>query len=85
MKKHILKCKECFDLLVDYLDGHLTPDTHGKLEEHLESCPPCLHFLESYRTCSEMAQKLRDQEVQIPSEVESRLKSFLQQEIAKES
>jgi len=81
--KHILKCRECFDLLLDYMEGHLEPDTQSRLEEHFKSCPPCLHFLDSYRGCSKIARRLRDQQVEVPVEMESRLKSFLRHEVNK--
>lgn len=79
----VLKCKECFDLLIDYLDENLDPEIQTRLDEHFAACPPCLNFLESYRTCSEMAQQLRDQLVEIPQELEGRLKAFLREEVAK--
>ncbi len=82
--KHFLNCKECVDLLLDYLEGNLESQTHDKLEKHFAGCSPCLNFLKSYQTCSQMAQQLRDQQVQIPSELEARLKSFLKEEVAKD-
>ena len=82
--KHFLNCKECVDLLLDYLEGNLEPQTYEKLEKHFAGCSPCLSFLKSYQNCSQMAQQLRDQQVQIPSELEARLKSFLKEEVAKD-
>ena len=79
----MLKCKECFDLLMDYLDENLDAETRQRLDEHFAACPPCVNFLESYQSCSDMAQQLRDQLVEIPQELESRLKAFLREEVAK--
>ncbi len=79
----MLKCKECFDLLMDYLDENLDAETRQRLDEHFAACPPCVNFLESYQSCSDMAQQLRDQLVEIPQELESRLKAFLRQEVTK--
>ncbi len=79
----MLKCKECFDLLMDYLDENLDAETRERLDEHFAACPPCVNFLESYQSCSDMAQQLRDQLVEIPQELESRLKAFLRQEVTK--
>ncbi len=76
--KHIFKCKDCFDLLVDYLEESLEPETQEKLDRHFAACPSCLNFLKSYRACSEMAEQLQNQQVEIPEEVENRLKTFLQ-------
>ena len=74
-----LKCKDCFRLLIDYLENNLDSETQKKLDQHFAACPSCLNFLESYRDCSKMAQQLRDQQVEIPKELENRLKSFLQE------
>ena len=81
--KNFLTCKECADLLVDFLDGNLDAETHQKLDKHLSTCPPCLNFLNNYRSCSQLVERLRDQEVQIPLEMETRLKSFLRDELKK--
>ena len=53
-------CRECTQLLDDFLDANLDPETTRRLEEHLAECPPCVHFLNTYRSCSEMSHKLRD-------------------------
>jgi anti-sigma factor RsiW len=80
----MLKCKECFDLLLDYLEGNLDDETRKRLDDHFAACPPCVNFLESYQSCAEMAQQLRDQLVEIPQELEGRLKAFLRQEVTSE-
>lgn len=79
--KDFFNCQECLDLLVDFLDENLEPETQKKLDEHLSACPPCLHFIKSYRSCTDMAGMLRDQRVEIPQEVQLRLKSFLKEHL----
>ncbi|RPI21765.1 MAG: zf-HC2 domain-containing protein [Acidobacteria bacterium] len=81
--KSEITCKDCVDLLMDYIDHSLDPGTYSRLDDHLHSCPPCIHFLKSYRKCSELSGQLKDQRVQIPLELENRLKGFLKAEIAK--
>ena len=81
--KGYLNCKECVDLLLEYLEDSLDPVSKKKLDEHLAACPPCLNFLKTYRSSSEMARRLRDQDVQIPKEMENRLKSFLKNQVGK--
>ena len=81
--KGYLNCKECVDLLLEYLENNLDPITKKKLDEHLAACPPCLNFLKTYQSSSEMARRLRDQEAQIPRELENRLKSFLREQLEK--
>ncbi len=79
--RHFLNCKDCFGLLMDYLENSLDSETQKNLDQHFAACPPCLNFLESYRDCSKMAQQLRDQQVEIPKELENRLKTFLQEQM----
>jgi predicted anti-sigma-YlaC factor YlaD len=81
--RSMITCRDCVDLLMDYLEHSLDAEKQRHLDEHLASCPPCIHFLKSYRKCSELAGQLRDQRVQIPLELENRLKSFLRQEVCK--
>ena len=42
-------CKECIDLLYDYIEGLLDQETSKSLEEHFEECPPCIAFLNTYK------------------------------------
>ena len=78
--KHV-NCKDCVDLLYDYLDSSLDPGTLKRLDEHFSACPPCVNFVNTYKSCAEMGKKMRDQRVQIPTEVENRLKDFLKKEL----
>ncbi len=81
MKNDHKNCEDCVDLLFDYLESSLDPETLKQLSEHLAACPPCVHFLKTYQSCLTMEKKLREQEVQIPIEMENRLKSFLKQQL----
>jgi anti-sigma factor RsiW len=81
--KNLITCKDCVGLLMDYVEESLDTDTKQRLDEHLASCPACIHFLKSYKKCTELSGQLRDQKVQIPVELENRLKTFLKQELAK--
>jgi anti-sigma factor RsiW len=44
-----MNCRECTDFLIDYINGDLPPAQQRVFEGHLELCPPCLTYLESYR------------------------------------
>jgi anti-sigma factor RsiW len=80
-RSELLTCKECIHLLLDYADGSMVPEVRLKLDEHLSACPPCQHYLRSYTSCTEMVQQLRDQEAQVPAELQDRLKSFLRKQV----
>lgn len=49
MTEQHLPCNVVVELLTDYLDGALDPDTVASLERHLELCPPCVVFLDQLR------------------------------------
>ena len=45
-----MTCREMVDFLMDYANGELPPEQASVFEEHLDLCPPCLDYLDSYRT-----------------------------------
>ena len=70
-------CKECMDLLHDYLDGELNPDVSASLEEHFEDCPPCIAFVNTYKATTSICRStLKDTE--IPDTVKEKLKEFIE-------
>lgn len=56
-----MNCRECTDFLIDYLNGELPPAQQRIFEGHLELCPPCLTYLESYRETLKLANKCCDE------------------------
>jgi anti-sigma factor (TIGR02949 family) len=70
-----LSCRECIDLLVDYVDGALPAREARDLEEHLAGCPPCVAFLNTYRGTVDAARRLRA--ATLPPELRARLVDFL--------
>jgi len=69
------KCKECVDLLVDYLEGGLPAEDEKHLDEHFMACPPCLDFLDQYRASSSLSR--RALETEMPEELADKLSDFL--------
>ena len=47
-------CKECIELLHDYLDGELNPEIEASLEEHFADCPPCIAFVNTYKSVTRL-------------------------------
>mgnify|MGYP001825999239 FL=1 len=79
--KDFFKCQECVDLLTDYLDGHLESEVKDRLDEHLAGCAPCNNFVRTFEKSKDLTNRLREQQVNVPREVQDRLKSFLKGEI----
>ena len=70
-----IACRQIADLLGDYLDGTLPRRTRELLEWHIEACPPCVAFVNTYRGTVDAAAKLRNAD--IPPELRQRLISVL--------
>ena len=47
-----LTCREFIEFLMDYLDGSLPAEQGSRFEAHIEDCPSCVDYLESYRATS---------------------------------
>lgn len=43
-----MTCQEIADFLRQYLEGELTPSQQETFEKHLQECPDCMAYLESY-------------------------------------
>lgn len=71
-------CPDMMELLVDYLEGDLPEDAREHLESHLEGCPPCLNYLESYRKTGDLCREALKKKM--PVEMKSRLRGFLEKE-----
>jgi len=70
-----MECRQIAELLGDYLDGTVPKETRELIEWHIESCAPCVAFVNTYRGTIDAAKKL--QETTIPPELKQRLLSVL--------
>ena len=43
-----MKCRECFEFILRYLDGELASEEHASFELHMDRCPPCRRYLAQY-------------------------------------
>lgn len=74
-------CKQCIDLLVDYVDGVLETDLREKLDGHLHDCGACDEFLTSYRATTTLCKRALAREM--PESLANKLHSFLHEKCAK--
>ena len=70
-----LECRQIADLLGDYFDGSLPRATRELIDFHIDGCPPCVAFLNTYKGTMDAARKLP--EVPIPPELKHRLLAVL--------
>jgi len=68
-------CKQIGELLSDYVDGELDPETRTEVDQHMRDCPPCVEFLKELKVTVEVARncKMKD----MPDEMRARLRSVL--------
>lgn len=69
-------CRAIAELLYDYVTEELSPDASAELERHLEGCPSCWQYVESYRQVAAMGRNLPDEPM--PDELVRRLRSLLE-------
>jgi len=77
-------CRECLELLNDYIDGSLDKETRGSLEEHFQDCPPCISFLNTYKSTTNICHKTLS-ENEIPEVVQNKLREFVKEILKKPS
>jgi anti-sigma factor RsiW len=68
-------CKDCVELLGEYIEGTLPPDRAKALEEHLSTCPPCITFVRTYKATGRLCRSVMKHDM--PCELIASLKSFL--------
>ena len=73
----MITCRDLTELLLDFLDGSLPPEHRDRIEQHLQLCPPCVVYLETYRVTIQLSRKLPCQP--LPRECADRLRAVLAQ------
>jgi anti-sigma factor RsiW len=53
-----MNCRELAELLIDYVSGELPPDHQQLVRDHLDDCPPCLVYLQTYELTIKLTRKL---------------------------
>ena len=74
-----MTCQEAIALMLDYLDSALEPPTLERLESHFSECAPCRAYLATYRKTKELAATAN--RVEMPDEMKSRLRHFLEEQL----
>jgi anti-sigma factor RsiW len=53
-----VNCRDLAELLIDYLADELPPDQAEEIRLHLEFCPPCVYYIETYQLTIKLTHKL---------------------------
>jgi len=78
-----LTCREAIALMGDYLEAVLGNDVVAALERHLQDCPACLAYLNTYRKTRDLAGAAG--RVAMPDEVKERLRRLLLEQLGRGS
>lgn len=74
-----MDCQQIVDLLVEYIDGDLGTSKEQRLENHLDGCPECVEFLDSYRKTGHVCREAL--QIEMPGRLQSSLLDFLRNEL----
>jgi anti-sigma factor RsiW len=69
-----LTCREFADFLMAYDDGELPPAERARFDAHLDECPDCVAYLQSYRATIALGkQAFADEDAAAADEVPEQL------------
>jgi len=75
-----LKCKDLVENIMSYIDQELDQVTLFTLEKHLEVCPECKSFVDTYKRMLNLSGNLKNQKFVTP-DIRKRLKNILKTKI----
>ena len=66
-----MTCEEFVDFLMAYLDDELGPDPRKVFEDHMQLCPPCGVYLDTYRETVALGKRILcdDPDGPVPADV----------------
>ena len=73
----MITCRELVALLCDFIDGELSAEQCQHIQQHLDVCPPCVVYIETYRVTIRLSRKLPSEP--IPATLAEKLKALLEQ------
>lgn len=53
-----MTCRELADALIDYLAGELADEHCLTIRSHLEACPHCVYFVQTYQLTIQISRQL---------------------------
>ena len=71
----MLTCQDVIGILMDYLDSAVTPEMARAMDEHLNDCPACVAYLNTYRKTRELTGQVLEEPM--PDEMKTRLRRVL--------
>jgi anti-sigma factor RsiW len=72
-------CGDTERLLFDFIEEELPAEVREKLEQHLSGCRSCMEYVASYRRTIEATHDHALPAIEMPLELQHRLKEFIAQ------
>ncbi len=54
----MMTCQRLAELLLEFMSGELTPEHAAEIQQHLQACPPCVTFVETYQVTITLSRQL---------------------------
>ena len=54
----MITCRQLAELLIDFVSGSLPSEHQQRIEQHLQVCPPCVTYLETYKITIQLTRQL---------------------------
>ena len=64
-----MNCREFVEFLMDYLDESLPSNQLHTFRQHLQACPGCETYLDTYRETVKLGKMCGDPDAPVPEEV----------------
>ena len=68
-----MKCREVAEFLMEYIDGALGDSERSVFEGHIEDCPACVNYLETYRETVRLGKSVCAPDAEVPPDVPEEL------------
>jgi anti-sigma factor (TIGR02949 family) len=78
-----MNCRELIGVILEYLEGEMTPADVEEFEAHLAKCAPCRAYLATYRKTKDLAADVG--RIEMPEEMKERLREFLLRRLPRSS
>lgn len=64
-----MTCRELVEFLMAYLEGELPEAQREEFQRHLDACPPCVVYLETYKEAVDLGRAVCDADAPPSDEV----------------
>jgi anti-sigma factor RsiW len=53
-----MTCRDVTELLIEYIAGELAAEQAEHVRQHLDDCPPCVHYVATYHLTIQLTRRL---------------------------